>query len=1135
MFNGYCYYSSPDSSSTFDVASAYCKEANTLADVATIENQVENDYLSSQQSALLSYIGLQRTGQGSDWFWSDGSRDNFTNWLPGMPAGEGNCATMASEGGGWKVEQCNVEAGFHCKLQASSYLSCPLGWSLFNGHCYLAQDELLGWNDARIACNSKGGDLASVADEAEQSEIFALIHGPECPEYFQLIDGLCIFYSGSDSGETWDNAKAMCKEMDSTLAMPKSGELQETIRKAIDGHIESTGSVWMGMNDRQEEGKFKFVDGTPVEGGYTNWSPSDPNGGENENCGAIKGDGFYWEDQVCGHVYPYVCAKPKSDPKANRWIGFSDRGALNTFSWSDNSYVSYTHWGAGFPTTHAGQGDVCVYMDSVTGGWVHTFCHESMSSVCKTNQQISSLPPDHDGCRADQVAYGASCYDIVLDHLPIIEAEASCMHTYDAKLVTINTEAEQAKMTTIIAETDEHFAIGARWNDVNQTWEWATGEEWSFSNWASGEPDQMYVDSNNTMGWCVYMHRHYEVGKWRVVSCADSFSYICESPRQGYTTPPTTTTTTPAVLRCPTTFAKIYNGHCYEWFLANESPSQSGWSFQEGRDFCNYRFSGDLVSWGDMAEENWFYDNFVLQDGGWWLGYREDESQGYHWVDGTQSGYENWDENSPDSMDGKERCIYSQFLTSYNPDDYTTSYTHYWNNANCYTRLAVICEAVAQTDGFTTAPAPTRPPSIPCHEGDETWIMMSEESEFCYSFITDQNPPDYGFTWRQARGNCTEAGGDLVSLHSIDENNWVHNEMFYRGLSDAWLGLNRLSSDDAHEWSDNTAVDFTNWNDGEPNNAMGAESCDSINPDTGKWNDEQCADKHSYICKKPRDGSMTTEKTTPFPSGHCPQDWLEFEGRCYKFYGLDADTALNWTDARDACMNNSITRMHNAELASIHSSIQQAFIVAAATKYQYEHDYDSVWLGLNSIQIFDTWVWTDESEVDYANWNSDEPNGYGAEPCAEMFATGDHAGRWNDVGCGELRGYLCEIRAETSIPEPQPDWPPCDDQTMADKGFIKIRDVCYQNVDEAKTFSQAEDHCKEQGEHTHLLSVMDMVEEDVGIVLSFKEMSDVTWLGLSKSEVNIICRERGESRVSWNCCFLVKISYFYNPEHLELD
>ena len=70
----------------------------------------------------------------------------------------------------------------------------------------------------------------------------------------------------------------------------------------------------------------------------------------------------------------------------------------------------------------------------------------------------------------------------------MLEAQNDCI-LRDAHLVTITSEAEQAKMTTIIAETDEHFSLGMRFNDETQSFEWVTEEEWTYSHWASGEPD----------------------------------------------------------------------------------------------------------------------------------------------------------------------------------------------------------------------------------------------------------------------------------------------------------------------------------------------------------------------------------------------------------------------------------------------------------------------------------------------------------------------------------------------------------------------------------------------------------------------------------------------------------------------
>ena len=55
-------------------------------------------------------------------------------------------------------------------------------------------------------------------------------------------------------------------------------------------------------------------------------------------------------------------------------------------------------------------------------------------------------------------------------------------------------------------------------------------------------------------------------------------------------------------------------------------------------------------------------------------------------MDGTQSGYENWEESYPNSQEGREKCVMA----------YKSFNSHKWNNANCNTRIGAICETIAQ-------------------------------------------------------------------------------------------------------------------------------------------------------------------------------------------------------------------------------------------------------------------------------------------------------------------------------------------------------------------------------------------------------------------------------------------------------
>jgi hypothetical protein len=53
--------------------------------------------------------------------------------------------------------------------------SCPSGWLLFEGRCYLVdQKSVATWADAEKDCNNKGGHLASIHSAAESNFIHSI-------------------------------------------------------------------------------------------------------------------------------------------------------------------------------------------------------------------------------------------------------------------------------------------------------------------------------------------------------------------------------------------------------------------------------------------------------------------------------------------------------------------------------------------------------------------------------------------------------------------------------------------------------------------------------------------------------------------------------------------------------------------------------------------------------------------------------------------------------------------------------------------------------------------------------------------------------------------------------------------------
>lgn len=52
-------------------------------------------------------------------------------------------------------------------------------------------------------------------------------------------------------------------------------------------------------------------------------------------------------------------------------------------------------------------------------------------------------------------------------------------------------------------------------------------------------------------------------------------------------------------------------------------------------------------------------------------------------------------------------------------------------------------------------------------------------------------------------------------------------------------------------WLDNTAVNFVNWNTGEPSPQQN-EHCVEMYANSGYWNNIYCTSYKGYVCKKPK-------------------------------------------------------------------------------------------------------------------------------------------------------------------------------------------------------------------------------------------------------------------------------------------
>ncbi|KAK2506660.1 hypothetical protein MC885_006742 [Smutsia gigantea] len=124
-----------------------------------------------------------------------------------------------------------------------------------------------------------------------------------CPVNWLEHEDSCYWFSRS--GKAWPEAEKYCQLENAHLVVVGSWEEQKFIQ-----HHMGPVNTWMGLTD--QNGPWKWVDGTDYETGFKNWRPEQPDDwyghglGGGEDCAHFTDDGR-WNDDVCQRPYRWVC------------------------------------------------------------------------------------------------------------------------------------------------------------------------------------------------------------------------------------------------------------------------------------------------------------------------------------------------------------------------------------------------------------------------------------------------------------------------------------------------------------------------------------------------------------------------------------------------------------------------------------------------------------------------------------------------------------------------------------------------------------------------------------------------------------------------------------------------------------
>lgn len=151
------------------------------------------------------------------------------------------------------------------------------------------------------------------------------------------------------------------------------------------------------------------------------------------------------------------------------------------------------------------------------------------------------------------------------------------------------------------------------------------------------------------------------------------------------------------------------------------------------------------------------------------------------------------------------------------------------------------------------------------------------------------------------------------------------------------------------------------------------------------------ADFNTFI----QDQMKCSKKTTQCEP-NCPDGWVKYEGRCFRYFA----SIVDWATAELQCVSLG------ANLASIHNDGENLMVRALIRAN--DPAEKPTWLGLSNCQKPNSWIWTDGTRYDYGKWNANEPNRANGECC--VHTNWPSKADWNDYPCSLTGASVCVKR-----------------------------------------------------------------------------------------------------------------------------
>lgn len=312
------------------------------------------------------------------------------------------------------------------------------------------------------------------------------------------------YYSGSVSyeiineGMTWQEAEAYCESKGGHLAVITSAYEQARIEALLSAQSEIKNNYWIGLK-KNDDGEFNWVTGEKAD--YTNWNPNTPNNSNgNQNTVFIYGNEF---KSFGGQIGKWDDINESAESPGETFFGTENFGfVLEKDGKTVDSTTTTTDTIS--ETTTTSETTSATTSDTTSESTTTTTTTESTTTTTTTT--APALPDIRK-------------YEVIKEYLSWADAEAYC-RSINGHLAVITSPEEQTQITNVLANAGANDCWIGGTRDKNGVFCWLNGEPIRYTNWASGEPNNLGGHEN-----CIHT---YSSGQWNDLPEGYTKWFICE-------------------------------------------------------------------------------------------------------------------------------------------------------------------------------------------------------------------------------------------------------------------------------------------------------------------------------------------------------------------------------------------------------------------------------------------------------------------------------------------------------------------------------------------------------------------------------------------------------------------------------